>query len=72
MIKKYIITNLENNSYYNGSNYFEEQITEDNFNNYAPNAMQFDSIEEAEKYMKYIIDCDIYGIFTIIEIYEKE
>lgn len=72
MTKKYIIINLENDSYYDGSNYSKEQITRNNFSNYAPNAMKLDSIEEAEKYIKNIINCNVYGIFTIIEIYEKE
>jgi len=71
MKMKYILQNMDNNTYYDGSKIAFNQITNENFTNEACSAFTFNTNEDAEDILEKL-NHDTYGIYTINRIYIKE
>jgi hypothetical protein len=70
MKRKYILQNMDNNTYYDGSKIPFNQITNENFTNEICSAFTFNTNEEAEDILEKLTH-DTYGIYTINKIYIK-
>ena len=70
MKRKYILRNIENNNYYDGSKIPFNQITNENFTKEISSAFTFNTNEDVEDILEKLTH-DTYGIYTIQEIYIK-
>lgn len=67
---KFIIWNVIENTFYDGSN--TGKIYSSNFDPYAGNAYICDTEEEAEQYVQDIYYNGVYGYFTVLKIYDGD